>query len=169
MDGPPPPGPAGVLHGTATEWDAVAELLGQVRLRQAHWGAHGAAAVRPVLLDVLTHLFLEPAAEASPPRRLASAVRDRLERHLGDDVSLPQVLEALGYSYPHLCRVFRQAYGVPPLAYLNALRIERAKAYLPRPEYNVAQVAAMLGFQSQSYFTRLFKKYTGQTPRQYKG
>ena len=69
-----------------------------------------------------------------------------------------------------LRRLFRHVYGEPPLEYLLTLRVNYAKRLLresPCLHYTVAQIATMSGFSDISYFSRIFKKRTGLSPRAY--
>ena len=66
----------------------------------------------------------------------------------------------------HLVRVFQRQVGIPPHAYLNQVRIQRAKALL-RQGISTAQVALETGFSDQSHLHRHFRKIVGITPGQY--
>lgn len=92
-------------------------------------------------------------------------VREYLKAHFADDhnTSLTQLAQVTGLSPFYLTRVFRQAMGLPPHAYLNQIRLERAKQLLfaGRP---VAAVAYETGFTDQSHLTRRFKQVYGVTP-----
>lgn len=48
------------------------------------------------------------------------------------------------------------------------VRIEESKRLLINPEYSIIDVAMAVGFMDQSYFSKVFKKYTGLTPKQYR-
>ncbi len=67
-------------------------------------------------------------------------------------------------------RIFKQKTGYTPKAYLNNLRIEKAKELLSDKtgNYNVKQTAAACGFNDQYYFSRMFKRETGVSPNRYK-
>ena len=68
-------------------------------------------------------------------------------------------------SYAHLCRVFRGRYGLSPIGYVNASRIERARMFLAQGDTSVKEVSRRLGFRDPAYFSRLFRKYQGCAPR----
>jgi AraC-like DNA-binding protein len=74
------------------------------------------------------------------------------------------ILEQQGYSYFYQTRLFKKYFGVSPLAYLNAIRIEQIKELLVGTEMTVNQICRSLGFRDPAYFTRFFNKHTGQTP-----
>ncbi len=63
-------------------------------------------------------------------------------------------------------RLFRAYSGMPPLEYVNHLKIAKAKARLQSGEMSVAEVAESLGFSDASYFSRFYKKATGRSPRE---
>jgi len=81
----------------------------------------------------------------------------------------PQVqalLARTGQSPDHVARRFRRAYGVTPLAYLNRLRVEQAKALLEQPGLGVSEVARRLGFGDFRYLSRLVRRVDGRSPRE---
>lgn len=129
--------------------------------------------VQSRLLDVLIRLIqchAQPAPEQHRTGREHGAVmraRDYLEAHYADNPSLEDLSDAAYLSPYHLIRVFRQATGLPPRAYLNQVRIRRARGMLGqgRP---IAEVAQATGFSDQSHLTRHFKRILGVTPGQYR-
>ncbi|MBE6567525.1 MAG: AraC family transcriptional regulator [Ruminococcaceae bacterium] len=68
----------------------------------------------------------------------------------------------------YLCRLFKSQMGVPPMQYVNSYRIEKAQTLLKNTDRSITDIALAVGFDDASYFARIFKKYTGQTPREYK-
>ena len=65
---------------------------------------------------------------------------------------------------PYLSKILKEELnaGLPDL--LNKTRVENAKKLLSNPRYRVNEIANMVGYNSQQYFTNIFKKYTGLTP-----
>ena len=62
-------------------------------------------------------------------------------------------------------RLFREYIGASPIEYRNDLRLSRARGKLQSGEYNVSEVAELCGFSNLSFFTRLYKKKYGHTPK----
>ncbi len=124
------------------------------------------------LADLLTrHGRLIPYAgetpdEYQPGERVAEQVRAHLAAHLADKVSLDDLSRLAGVSRYHLLRLFSREAGLPPHAYQNQLRVARGKELLALGE-PISRVAAEVGFADQSHFTRIFRQFTGATPRQY--
>jgi two-component system response regulator YesN len=68
----------------------------------------------------------------------------------------------------HLSHRFREVMGTTFRAYLLRVRLERAKALLTRPEPRVTEVGMAVGLTDLSRFDKLFKRYTGVTPSDYR-
>ncbi len=95
-------------------------------------------------------------------------VRDFLQAHYADNVSLAQLADLAELSRFHLCRAFRQEMGVSPHVYQMQVRVDQAKMLLSRGML-VANVASDTGFYDQSHFGLHFKRLVGVTPGNYVG
>lgn len=104
---------------------------------------------------MIRHIDKEP--------RAVQVAREYLEAHVAHNVSLSQLAQIAGLSPFHLVRVFHQAMGLPPHAYLNHIRLERAKQLLLAGS-SVVTVAYEVGFADQSHLTKRFKQIYGVTP-----
>lgn len=107
--------------------------------------------------------------EISEPDDVPDAVeraKDHLAANLSEKVSLDQLSEVAHLSRYHLLRIFQKAVGLPPHAYQNQLRVDLGKRLLAEG-MSISQTAVEVGFADQSHFSRVFKQYTGATPKQY--
>ena len=95
-------------------------------------------------------------------------VAEYIEEHLAEDLSLSQLAEVAGLSQFHFARAFRESMGLPPLRYVSARRVERAKDLLAQPGLSVTQIGAQLGFNDTSHFSASFRKHIGATPSAYR-
>lgn len=68
----------------------------------------------------------------------------------------------------HYSRRFKQIIGVKPIEYLNQNRIEKAQLLLLTTTKSCHEIAENCGFKSNTYFSRIFKKYVNQTPEEYR-
>lgn len=93
-------------------------------------------------------------------------VRDYLNAHYADAVSLAQLAQIANLQPLRLLRLFQRAVGLPPHTYLIQVRVARAKALLS-VGLPIAQVAHDTGFTDQSHLNRHFKRRVGVTPGQY--
>lgn len=121
------------------------------------------------LLNTYSYLFthyaerpltLHPIGKESHAVQIA---RDYIEANFASTVSLAQLAQTTGLSPYHLVHVFRQTMGLPPHAYLNQIRLERAKQLLLMGR-SIATVAYETGFTDQSHLTKRFKQIYGVTP-----
>lgn len=99
-------------------------------------------------------------------RNAVRLVREYLEDNYARNVSLDEMAALAGLSSYHLIRVFRNEVGLPPHAYLQQVRIHRARQLLSTGT-TLVEVAYDTGFVDQSHFTKQFKKLVGVTPGQY--
>jgi len=98
---------------------------------------------------------------------LIKRVREYLEANYGEDISLAQLAALTSRSPFHLARAFSKAVGLPPHAYLESVRIQRARELL-RSGMSLVNAALAVGYSDQSHFTHRFRCHTGITPGQYK-
>lgn len=82
-------------------------------------------------------------------------------------LSLTSIAEAIHVSDSYLSRSFKTETGTGLTEYIGRYRIERAKVMLAIEQANVKTVSAKCGFDNYTYFFRIFKKYTGMTPREF--
>jgi AraC family transcriptional regulator len=96
--------------------------------------------------------------------RLKRAI-DYFEAQIGQPVSLAAVASSAGLTRMHFAAQFRAATGMRPHEYLLRRRIERAQEMLAETGMSLVDIALSVGFQTQSHFTSVFKRYAGQPPR----
>ena len=96
------------------------------------------------------------------------ALDETIEAHLAEPLSLMELAEQVRLSPRHFARAFKQSFGQPPHQYHLARRIERAKAMLGRRDMSVTEIAVSLGFADTSAFSTTFRRFAGETPRDYR-
>lgn len=74
-----------------------------------------------------------------------------------------------GLSYDYFKELFVKEYGMPPVRYLTHLRLNKAKELLLTGWYSVTEIAYLCGFENVYYFSNVFKKHMGVSPKQYRG
>jgi two-component system response regulator YesN len=97
---------------------------------------------------------------ASTVERAICYMRD----HLSEDMSLADVATAVGTAPSHLSRLFSRNKGDTFIHVLCRLRIDMAKKLLRTNQYRIKEVYTMVGFNDQAYFSRVFRKYEGTSP-----
>lgn len=91
-----------------------------------------------------------------------------VRHHLSEPVSVSETAHSLSVSRGHLSRLFRAETGMTLSDYINETKVREAMRLLEDTDGSLAVISASLGFSSQAYFTRVFKKYTGYTPKEYR-
>ncbi|NJN18158.1 MAG: helix-turn-helix transcriptional regulator [Oscillochloris sp.] len=109
---------------------------------------------------------LEPTL--APARRIAQQTREYLEAHALTTFRIGTIAAAIGVSERHLQRSFQAHFGVSVLTYIQQIRLREACRLLSQTDLPIHAVAAAVGFESQSYFTRLFHRTIGCTPMHYR-
>lgn len=97
---------------------------------------------------------------------------DRLHRYMGDHIAAPASLDDMaayfGVSKPHLCRVARKLMGRTLVKAWQEMKIDWARVLLRDSTLSVAEVGYRVGFNDPFYFSKVFKKHTGQSPSVYR-
>lgn len=91
-----------------------------------------------------------------------------IQLHYGEKISLDDMARNVFMSPAYLSRTFKREVGISLIEYLNHVRVEKGKELLDRTEMKLIDVAVQTGFDSQSYFNRIFRQVTGMTPQQYR-
>jgi AraC family transcriptional regulator len=112
------------------------------------------------------HLPL-PTSKGLSPERL-QRVRDYVEAHLNDGLSLTILADIACLSPYHFSRSFKQATGVGPQRYVIQRRLERAKRLLRQTHQPLALIAQEAGFADQSHLTQMFRREMGVTPGRFR-
>ncbi len=90
-----------------------------------------------------------------------------IKTHLHKKLTLAEVSSMVSMSESRFSAAFNQETGMAFSEYVNLVKIERAKELLNLKELSFVEIALTLGFFDQSYFTKIFKKYTGTTPSKF--
>ena len=95
-------------------------------------------------------------------------MRDYIEAHLGDRLTLTDLAGLACLSPYHFSRSFKLALGIGTQRYVIQRRLERAKTLMRRTDRPLAWVAQEVGFADQSHLTSVFRRETGMTPGQFR-
>lgn len=110
-------------------------------------------------------------AAASSPSETDSRIHHSLayiHKNYAHDLNIEQ-LAALEHLSPSRFRaLFKERTGLSPMDYLTALRINHARQLMSQTELTLREIADMVGYEDQLYFSRIFKKRTGFTPSAYR-
>lgn len=91
-----------------------------------------------------------------------------IQEHLHSQISLDELAREAGVSRSHLCRLFRADTGQSPSQYVLRAKLAEAHTLLTESGFSISEVANVLDFSSQSYFSACFKKRYGITPNAFR-
>ncbi len=91
-----------------------------------------------------------------------------MELHYYEKITLEELAQMVYLSPTYLSRIFKEETGVLFSTYLNQVRINKAKLLLRHDDLRLTDIAMAVGFEDQSYFTKVFKRLVGVTPLHYR-
>ncbi|MFP5039892.1 helix-turn-helix domain-containing protein [Parasediminibacterium sp. JCM 36343] len=129
------------------------------------------AETQGIILQLLSR-FLVPGHFHFPdtkkiPSRILDAIQ-YIETNLTKNITVLYLAHRANLGYDYFSRMFYHDTGIRPLAYIQQKRVERAQFLITTTDFPFTVIAAETGFESMSYFNRVFKKIAGKTPTEYK-
>ena len=113
--------------------------------------------------------FNELTANVKPlPDERIQKAKNYINKHFNRPLRLEVISDIACVSKYHFCKLFKDTEGVTFKEYVNGIRIKKAAELLQSCNDSVEQIAYQVGFDSQSYFTGLFKSYINSTPSQFR-
>ncbi|WP_342506745.1 AraC family transcriptional regulator [Sporosarcina sp. FSL K6-2383] len=128
---------------------------------------HNAVEVAGELIEFYMQLSTEikrPKLMHNTVNNVISYIDERVETLL----TVEDIAKNFNVSASHLSRIFRGNTGSTLVEYINIRKVEESQYYLRFSDKKIADISNQFFFCNQSYFTRIFKKYTGQTPREFR-
>jgi AraC-like DNA-binding protein len=131
-------------------------------------GEWRAGATAYELLSLLGRRLHAGADEPDADPLAEACAKAFLDRYADSSLGVEQVARELGVHRSVLARRFRKALGVPPVRYLQSVRVQRALSLLKETSLPVGEIARSVGFPDPNYFSRLVKRSVGQSPRSFR-
>lgn len=91
-----------------------------------------------------------------------------IEKNAGEKISVSQLAQDSAMAERTFIRRFKNATGNTPSEYIQRVKVELAKKLLENETYSVKEICYETGYEDQTYFRSVFRKFTGQTPAKYK-
>lgn len=130
--------------------------------RDPYYADFASLYMKKILLFVLTRSGVDPISE--PAERILEYVRENYRNRIRND----ELAKYFGYHPNHLNRVVKSYTGMPLKSYIIACRIAAAREQLASTDDSITEISESCGFSTPSYFTEIFSRSEGVTPREYR-
>ena len=153
----------------SAEFEALFGLLREQPQGYEAWIWHRLTGLMALVVEALRGEGAQAGAHLEhAPSSIAPALKLLRDRHR-ETIALEELARAAHLSMFHFLRRFKHATGFTPMEYLEKFRVSRAQELmLSQPELRLKDVAQLVGYPDPAYFSRVFRKRTGQSPRQFR-
>jgi YesN/AraC family two-component response regulator len=102
-------------------------------------------------------------------KEIADQIEKYLRLHIYGNLTMQDIADEFKLSASYISRIMKKYYNISPIEYYNKLKIVEAKRLITEhQEMLIKEIAEILGFYDQHYFSKVFKKYHGLSPLEYK-
>lgn len=165
-------------QSTYSEDPIVRSLSDVLETMEAAQDRHSRACADALRLAIVSRNLSQRAScgsEDGSHRKTKSLQKWRLKRvveyvdaNLAEKITLQDLAAVAGLSRMHFAAQFRAATGLRPHQYILKRRVERSERLLKQTKESLVEIALTVGFQTQAHFTTVFKRFTGDTPHQWR-
>ncbi|WP_336774464.1 response regulator transcription factor [Paenibacillus sp. MMO-58] len=121
-----------------------------------------------VILQVTKAVAEKSTDKKKQSERSMAEAKSFLGRNLYRDLSVEEAATHVGLSTSYFSLLFKQTYNETFIEYVTRERMEKAKSLLADTMKSIAQIAKEVGYAERRYFTKVFMKYTGENPTDYR-
>lgn len=111
---------------------------------------------------------LMPIDKDAPLRKKAEQIKEFIEKHYLENISLESLAQQAQVSKYYLVHTFEQCYKISPMQYVQSLRLNEAKVLLRTTNIPTKRIASIVGYSTHAYFAQRFMKFEGITPAEYR-
>jgi len=146
-------------------------LLAEQASPRSHSSIYARALLHEILIEIIrSHDAYDANLTSNAPNyspSIATAL-NWIEQHFTQNFTIVEVAQVANMSRSHFQACFLKEVGTTPAEYCVRLRVDRAALLLKTSSSSITEIAYELGFSTSQYFATVFKKYKGETPRQFK-
>ena len=124
--------------------------------------------INGLLLQILDLLLKSKERKDQPERNAILPALDYMSEHFKEDINLEQCARMVNLSLGRFAHLFTQYTGISPYKFVISMRIDAAKDLLQNSSMSINDVAVQSGFKEPCYFSRIFRKHVGCTPKQFR-
>ena len=110
----------------------------------------------------------KPAQEEEIKSRLADTVKEYIDKHYNEEISLEELSNIFFVSSYHIVHEMKKIFGMSPINYLISRRIGEAQRMLLHSHKTVSEISMIVGYENVNYFNKIFTKKTGIAPGKFR-
>ncbi|WP_102493444.1 helix-turn-helix domain-containing protein [Selenomonas felix] len=159
-------------HEHNLELQLICQGRGHIRIGSRMYDVQRGDAITRSILRALLQILLfqlphEPIAPVREKDCLFIALKDYIDRHFMEELSVETLSARVHMSTSGLAHQFKKRFGFAPIQYIIR-RIGEAQTLLVTTDLSITEVSARIGYDNISYFNNQFKKFTGLSPQSYR-
>ncbi|MDC7234868.1 MAG: AraC family transcriptional regulator [Spirochaetales bacterium] len=132
-------------------------------------GLEGSVLAYQLLMDLFKYVWNDEKENHSRQSSRLKKVFEQIDRELGTPLTIDHLAETAGVTPQYFCELFKMTTKQRPMEYINRRRIDRAKEIIIRdPHKKLNTIAREVGFESNSYFSTVFRKLEGISPNKFR-
>ncbi|MCY9517354.1 response regulator transcription factor [Paenibacillus apiarius] len=120
------------------------------------------------LITQLINHTKEHAMNKKSSELLMISAKDYIHRNLSSDIGIDEISDYLGISCSYFSLLFKTHFGETFVEYVTKQRMNLAKSMLRMTDKSITQIGASVGYSERRYFSKVFQKYTGITPSEFR-
>lgn len=119
-------------------------------------------------MELLSRIGRCSREEAGGPESRVEEILAYFHENFQKEIEVRQCARQFSISESWLIRCFRERTGMTPQRYLTGIRLNQAKELLASSSLNIGEIAGVVGYENALYFSRIFRKYVGASPREFR-
>ncbi len=122
----------------------------------------------PPFLRMITKIHRASMLGGRNTQSTVAMIRNHIDAHLEGKLTLDELSKMFFVSKTQIFRMFKETYGIAPMQYFLQKKIELAKQMLSGSDMHISEIAEALSFTDAKHFSKTFKKFSGELPRNYR-
>ncbi|MBS4803475.1 MAG: helix-turn-helix transcriptional regulator [Clostridium sp.] len=163
-----------IIKNCFRDKDVILDYFDRLILEVEHKAFNYELACKSMLILFITHiirtttssLFIEESQEKINLECMK--IKNYIDAHYSQNITLDFLSDLSYMNKFHLVHTFTKEIGVSPINYVITRRIQEAKNLLATTNYSIRDIASIVGFSNSSYFSQMFRKVSGVSPKSYR-